>query len=215
MPRRTIAYLSLTTAGPTSTESGTPFHPASSMIPPWGPVAVAAARGDAAPELFPDEAEPPFFSTPQPVRKAPAPARAGRVRTPRRVSRAQVSEDIGMEDGMSGTFQRIGNTYLTPYAPQSSTHDGELPITPHRLPMNPWGVMGSCEASSAPRPNAQAARSTRMRAKSSIATRTCLTRSPASAIAATAVSPSTPARARCCRVPSRAASSRPSRPSTA
>ena len=87
---------------------------------------------------------------------------------------------------MSGTFQRIGNTYLAPYAPQSTTHDGERPITPHRLPMNPWGVMGSCEGSSAPRPTAQAARSTRMRAKSSMAARTCDPRSPASATAAVA-----------------------------
>ena len=176
---------------------------------------MATARGDAAPELFPDEAEPAFPSTPQPAKTVPAPARVGRVRKPRRVSRARASGDGGVKGSITGTFRRIGNTYLAPYAPQSSTHDGELPITPHRLPMNPWGVMGSCEASSAPRPNAQAARSTRMRAKSSIATRTCLTRSPASAIAATAVSPSTPARARRCRVPSRAASSRPSRPSTA
>lgn len=176
---------------------------------------MATARGDAAPELFPDEAEPPFLSIPHPDRTAPAPARAGRVRTPRRVSRAQVSGDSGVEDGMSGTFQRIGNTYLAPYAPQSTTHDGELPITPHLLPMNPWEVMGSWEASSAPRSAAQAARSTRMRAKSSMAARTCLTRSPASATAAVAASPSMPAWARRCRVPSRTASSSPSRPSTA
>ena len=152
---------------------------------------------------------------PHPARTAPAPTKAGRVRTPRRVSRAQVSEHIGVEDGMSGTFQRIGNTYVAPYAPQSTTHDGELPITPHRLPMNPWGVMGSCGASSAPGPTAQAARSTRMRAKSSMAARTCDTRSPASATAAAAASPSMPAWARRCRVPSRTASSKPSRPSTA
>ena len=176
---------------------------------------MATARGDAAPELFPKELESPFFSTPQPVRTTPAPARAGRVRTPRRVSRAQVSGDIGVEDGMSGTFQRIGNTYLAPYAPQSTTHDGELPITPHLLPMNPWGVMGSCGASSVLRPAGQAARSTRMRAKSSMAARTCLTRSPASVIAAVAASPSMPAWARRCRAPSRTASSSPSRPSTA
>ena len=154
---------------------------------------MAAARGDAAPELFPDEAEPSFFSTPQPARTIPAPAKVGRVRRPRRVSRAQVSEHIGVEDGMSGTFQRIGNTYVAPYTPRSTTHDGELPITPHRLPMKLWGVMGSWEASSAPRSDAQAARSTRMRAKSSMAARTCLTRSPASVIAAAAASPSMPA----------------------
>ena len=176
---------------------------------------MAAARGDATPELFPEVAEPPFLSIPHPDRTAPAPARAGRVRTPRRVSRAQASGDIGVEDGISGTFQRIGNTYVATYAPQSTTRDGELPITPHRLPINPWGVMGSCEASSAPRPTGQAARSTRMRAKSSMAARTCLTRSPASASAAMAASPSMPAWARRCRVPSRTASSSPSRPSTA
>jgi len=61
----------------------------------------------------------------------------------------------------------------------------------------------------------QAARSTRMRAKSSMAARTCATRSPASAKAAAAASPSMPARARRCRVPSRTASSSPSRPSAA
>ena len=176
---------------------------------------MATARGDAAPELFPDEAVSPFLSNPHPDKTAPAPARAGRARTPRRVSRARTSGDIGVEDGMSGTFQRIGNTYLAPYAPQSTTHDGELPITPHLLPMNTWEVMGSWETSSAPRPNAQAARSTRMRAKSSMAARTCVTRSPASVIAAAAASPSMPAWARRCRVPSRTASSRPSRPSTA
>ena len=49
---------------------------------------------------------------------------------------------------MSGTFQRIGNTYVAPYAPQSTTHDGELPVSPHQLPISPWGVMGSCETSS-------------------------------------------------------------------
>ena len=87
--------------------------------------------------------------------------------------------------------------------------------TPHLLPMNPWGVMDSCGASSVLRPAGQAARSTRMRAKSSMAARTCVTRSPASVIAAAAASPSMPAWARRCRVPSRTASSRPSRPSTA
>ena len=213
--KRTTAYLPLTAAGPTSTESGAPFHSASNITPPWGPVAVATARGDAAPELFPEEAEPPFLSIPHPDRTAPAPARAGRVRTPRRVSRAQASGDIGVEDGISGTFQRIGKTYVAPYAPKSTTRDGELPITPHLLPMNPWGVMGSCGASSVLRPAGQAARSTRMRAKSSMAARTCVTRSPASVIAAAAASPSMPARARRCRVPSRTASSSPSRPSTA
>ena len=213
--KRTTAYLPLTAAGPTSTESGAPFHSASNITPPCGPVAVATARGDAAPELFPEEAEPPFLSTPHPARTAPAPTKAGRVRTPRRVSRAQASGGSGVEDDMSRTFQRIGNTYVAPYAPQSTTHDGELPITPHLLPMNPWGVMGSCGASSVLRPAGQAARSTRMRAKSSMAARTCLTRSPASVIAAAAASSSMPAWARRCRVPSRTASSRPSRPSTA
>ena len=176
---------------------------------------MATARGDAAPELFPDEAVSPFLSNPHPDKTAPAPARAGRARTPRRVSRAQVSGDSGVEDGMSGTFQRIGNTYVAPYAPQSATHDGELPVSPHQLTISPWGVMDSCGASSVLRPAGQAARSTRMRAKSSMAARTCVTRSPASVIAAAAASPSMPAWARRCRVPSRTASSSPSRPSTA
>ena len=152
---------------------------------------------------------------PAPRQDGPPPARAGRVRTPRRDSRAQTSGDSGVKDDMSRTFQRIGNTYVAPYAPQSTTRDGELPITPHLLPMNPWGVMDSCGASSVLRPAGQAARSTRMRAKSSMAARTCLTRSPASASAAMAASPSMPAWARRCRVPSRTASSSPSRPSTA
>ena len=52
-----------------------------------------AALGDAAPELFPEEAAPKrvaeeatpsFVSAPQPARTAPALARAGRVRTLRR-----------------------------------------------------------------------------------------------------------------------------------
>ena len=90
--------------------------------------------------------------------------------------------------------------------------------TPHHSPSAPHEPMGShgeLGASSAPGPTAQAARSTRMRAKSSMAARTCDTRSPASATAAAAASPSMPAWARRCRVPSRTASSRPSRPSTA
>jgi len=37
---------------------------------------VAAARGDATPELFPEVAEPPFFSTPHPDRTTPVPAAA-------------------------------------------------------------------------------------------------------------------------------------------
>lgn len=213
--KRTTAYLPLTAAGPTSTESGAPCHSASSITPPWGPVAVAAARGDAAPELFPDEAEPSFLSIPHPDRTAPAPARAGRAKTPRRVSWARASGDGGVKGSITGTFRRIGNTCMPPYAPQSATHDGELPVSPHLLPMNPWGVMDSCGASSVLRPAGQAARSTRMRAKSSMAARTCVTRSPASVIAAAAASPSMPAWARRCRVPSRTASSRPSRPSTA
>ena len=87
--------------------------------------------------------------------------------------------------------------------------------TTHHSPSALHEPMGSCGASSAPRSAAQAARSTRMRAKSSMAARTCLTRSPASATAAVAASPSIPAWARRCRVPSRTASSRPSKPSTA
>ena len=165
--------------------------------------------------VFPDETEPSFFSTPQPARTIPAPAKVGRVRRPRRVSRARASGDGGVKGSITGTFRRIGNTCMPPYAPWSTAHDGELPVSPHQLPISPWGVMGSCGASSVLRPAGQAARSTRMRAKSSMAARTCLTRSPASATAAVAASPSIPAWARRCRVPSRTASSRPSKPSTA
>ena len=43
---------------------------------------------------------------------------------------------------MSGTFRRIGNTCLEPYSPLSTTHDGEVPVSPHQLPISPWGVYG-------------------------------------------------------------------------
>jgi len=33
---------------------------------------------------------------------------------------------------------------MPPYAPWSTAHDGELPVSPHQLPISPWGVMGSC-----------------------------------------------------------------------
>ena len=49
-----------------------------------------------------------------------------------------------MKGSITGTFRRIGNTCMPPYAPWSTAHDGELPVSPHQLPISPWGVMGSC-----------------------------------------------------------------------
>ena len=43
---------------------------------------------------------------------------------------------------MSGTFRRIRNTCLEPYSPLSTAHDGEVPVSPHQLPISPWGVYG-------------------------------------------------------------------------
>ena len=172
---------------------------------------MAAARGDAAPELFPEEAVSPFLSTLHPRQDGPRTGQGGQGQDTTSGQSSTGSGGSGVEDDMSRTFQRIGNTYLTPYTPRSISHAGKRPVS-SRLATGSHGELG---ASSAPRSDAQAARSTRMRAKSSMAARTCDTRSPASVIAAAAASPSMPVWARRCRVPSRTASSSPSRPSTA